>query len=42
MFKGVCPVVNVPFNDDYSIDFEGLKSIVDYVEEQGIKSICLV
>lgn len=41
MFKGVCPVVNVPFNDDYSIDFCGLENIVDYVINQGIKSICL-
>ena len=41
MFDGVCPVVNVPFNEDYSIDFEGLKNIVDYVINSGCKSICL-
>lgn len=41
MFKGVCPVVNVPFNEDYSIDFKGLGNIVDYVIEQGCGSICL-
>ena len=41
MFKGVCPVVNVPFNEDYSIDFEGLKNIVDYVIDEGCGSICL-
>lgn len=41
MFKGVCPVVNVPFNEDYSIDFDGLKNIVEYVIEQGCDSVCL-
>lgn len=41
MFKGVCPVVNVPFNEDYSIDFDGLGNIVDYVAEEGCTSVCL-
>ena len=41
MFDGVCPVVNVPFNKDYSIDFDGLKNMVDYVIENGCKSVCL-
>ena len=38
MFKGVCPVVNVPFNEDYSVDYKGLKNIVDY-ETAGYESI---
>ena len=41
MFEGVCPVVNVPFHEDYTIDFEGLESIVAYCIKQGCKSICL-
>ena len=41
MFSGCCPVVNVPFHEDYSIDFEGLRSIVDFVHKSGCKSICL-
>ena len=41
MFKGVCPVVNVPFNEDYSVDFESLGNIVDYVIESGCSSVCL-
>ncbi len=41
MFKGVCPVVNVPFNEDYSVDYKGLKNIVDYVVKEGCGSICL-
>ena len=41
MYNGVCPVVNVPFNEDYSIDFEGLKNIVDFIIDKGCESICL-
>ena len=41
MFKGCCPVVNVPFNEDYSIDFESLKSEIDFIYNGGCKSICL-
>jgi len=41
MFKGVCPVVNVPFNEDYSVDVKGLCNIVDYVIDQGCESVCL-
>ena len=41
MYNGCCPVVNVPFNEDYSIDFEGLKNIIDFIYERGCKSICL-
>lgn len=41
MFNGCCPVVNVPFNEDYSIDFDGLKNIIDFIENRGCKSICL-
>ena len=41
MYNGVCPVVNVPFNEDYSIDFDGLKNIVDFIIDKGCESICL-
>ena len=41
MFNGVCPVVNVPFNEDYSIDFKGLEKIVNYIIDEDIKSCCL-
>lgn len=41
MYNGVCPVVNVPFLEDESIDFEGLKNIVNYVIDQKCSSICL-
>ena len=41
MFNGVCPVVNVPFNEDYSVDFKGLENIVKYVISEGCGSVCL-
>ena len=41
MFEGVCPVVNVPFHQDYSLDYEGLGNIVDYVIDKKCKSVCL-
>ena len=41
MYNGVCPVVNVPFNEDYSIDFDGLKNVVDFIVDKGCGSICL-
>ncbi len=41
MYNGVCPVVNVPFNEDYSIDFKGLENIVDFVKSKGCSSVCL-
>lgn len=41
MFNGVCPVVNVPFNEDFSIDYKGLENIVEYVIKEGCESICI-
>ncbi len=41
LFKDVCPVINVPFNEDESIHYEGIDKIVDFVIESGCKSICL-
>ena len=41
MFNGVCPVVNVPFNEDYSVDFKGLEKTVKYVIDEGCGSVCL-
>lgn len=41
MFKGVCPVINVPFNENGSVDFVGIESVIDYTLDQGCESICL-
>lgn len=41
MFKGVCPVINVPFSENEEIDFEGLESIIEFSLKQGVKSLCI-
>lgn len=40
-FEGVCPVVNVPFLPDLSIDYEGLRSIIDFTLDAGCDTISL-
>ncbi len=41
LFKDVCPVINIPFFEDESIDYSGIQKIVDFVIESGCKSVCL-
>ena len=41
MFEGVCPVVNVPFFEDESIDYKGLENIIDFIIDRKCNSICL-
>ena len=41
IFEGVCPVVNVPFFEDESIDFNGLNNVTDFALREGCNSICL-
>ncbi len=41
LFQDVCPVVNIPFLSDESIDYPGIDRIVDHVIHSGCKSICL-
>jgi 4-hydroxy-tetrahydrodipicolinate synthase len=41
LFKGVCPVINVPFKEDGQIDFEGMKSVVDFALQEGCGSIAV-
>ncbi len=40
-FKGVCPVVNVPFLVNGDIDYKGLEREIDYVLDAGCTSLCL-
>lgn len=40
-FEGVCPVVNVPFKEDYRVDLAGLNNIIDFCLREGCKSVCL-
>lgn len=38
-FKGVCPVINIPFDEKGEIDYEGMYNIIDYVINEGCKSV---
>ncbi len=39
MFKGVFPAIITPFKEDYSLDEEGLKRNIEYLNETGIAGI---
>lgn len=39
MFEGVFPAIITPFRKDYSLDEEGLRSNIEYLEESGIAGI---
>ena len=41
MFEGVCPVVNVPFNKDETIDYDSFENVINFIIDKGCKSICL-
>ena len=41
MFRGVCPVINLPFNQDYTIDYDGMAAIIDKAITDGCGSLCL-
>jgi len=39
LFKGVCPVINIPFLENCDLDLEGVARIVDYVVSAGCQNI---
>jgi 4-hydroxy-tetrahydrodipicolinate synthase len=39
MFRGVLPAIITPFKDDYSLDEEGLKKNIEFLQEAGISGI---
>jgi 4-hydroxy-tetrahydrodipicolinate synthase len=41
IFKGVCPVINTPFNEHGDIDYDSLQNIIEYVLRAGCRSISL-
>lgn len=41
LFKGVCPVINVPFNENEEVDYKGLEKLIDFSYDSGCKSLCL-
>jgi len=40
-FKGVCPVINIPFFENGDIDFKGIESVINFTLKQGCTSICV-
>lgn len=40
-YQGVCPVINLPFKEDGSVDFEDMSKEIELLISNGIKSICL-
>ena len=41
MFEGVCPVVNVPFFEDESIDYKGLENIIERLLKEVSQKSCM-
>lgn len=40
-FKGVCPVINVPFFENGEVDYKGMDSVINYTINKGCKSLCV-
>ena len=41
-YTGIWPVAPTPFNDDGSIDYEGMKRVLDCIIDQGADGICIL
>jgi 2-keto-3-deoxy-L-arabinonate dehydratase len=41
-YTGVWPVAPTPFNDDGSLDLEGMKRVLDLMIDQGVDGICIL
>lgn len=41
-YTGVWPVAPTPFNDDGSLDLEGMKRVLDCMVDQGVDGICIL
>ena len=41
LFKGVCPVINTPFDDNGNIDNDGIRRIIEYVLSAGSQNIAI-
>lgn len=40
-FEGVCPVINVPFDENERVDMEDLGRVIDFTLDAGCTSVCL-
>ena len=41
-YTGIWPVAPTPFNDDGSLDLEGMKRVLDLLIDQGVDGICIL
>ena len=41
-FKGVWPVAPTPFNDDGSLDLDGMRRVLDCIVDQGVDGLCIL
>jgi 4-hydroxy-tetrahydrodipicolinate synthase len=41
LFKGVCPVINIPFGDDGEIDLPGMRNIIEFTLREGCENIAV-
>jgi len=42
VYTGVFPIAPVPFNDDESLDHDGIKRVLDCMIDQGVDGICIL
>ena len=41
-YSGIWPVAPTPFNDDGTVDYEGMKRVIDCTVDQGSDGICIL
>jgi len=41
LFKGVCPVINVPFAEDGEVDIQGMRNIIEFTLREGCESLAI-
>lgn len=41
-YSGIWPVAPTPFNDDGTLDLEGMKRVLDLMIDQGVDGICIL
>lgn len=42
VYKGVFPIAPVPFNDDESLDLDGMRRVLDCMVDQKVDGICIL
>lgn len=42
IYTGIWPVAPTPFNDDGTLDLEGMKRVLDLMIDQGVDGICIL